>query len=63
LPFYVYILQNPQSRFYVGQTEDLATRIEQHNRGLDDGVTWPRKHGPWRLVWSEPHPTRAEAMA
>jgi predicted GIY-YIG superfamily endonuclease len=24
---YVYILQNPEGRFYVGQTQDLAVRL------------------------------------
>jgi predicted GIY-YIG superfamily endonuclease len=41
----------------------LAERLRAHHAGLCEGVTYPRKHGPWRLVWCERHTTRAEAMA
>ena len=61
--FWAYVLQNPEGRFYVGSTRDLAQRLLSHNACLGDGVTYPRKHGPWRLVWCERHATRAEAMA
>ncbi|GAG24014.1 unnamed protein product, partial [marine sediment metagenome] len=37
-------------------------RIDQHNAPLSEGVTYPRKNGPWQLVWHEQHPTRGEAM-
>ena len=30
--FWVYILQNPRGKFYIGQTEDLAARVAFHNR-------------------------------
>jgi predicted GIY-YIG superfamily endonuclease len=30
--FWVYVLENPRGKFYVGQTENLAARIEDHNR-------------------------------
>ncbi|HDZ87782.1 MAG TPA: hypothetical protein ENH38_04095, partial [Nitrospirae bacterium] len=29
--FYVYILQNPAGRFYIGHSNDLDRRISQHN--------------------------------
>jgi len=60
--FYVYILENPQGRFYVGQTKDPRRRLDQHNATLAEGVTYPRRHGPWRLVWQELHETRSSAM-
>jgi putative endonuclease len=58
----VYVIQNPRGRFYVGQMEDLAARIEQHNSGCDSTKYAP-KNGPWSLVWSEEHATRSAAMA
>ena len=61
--FLVYILQNPQGKFYVGQTEDLASRLESHNDTLGAAGKFTRKNGPWQLAWSEEHPTRAAAMA
>jgi predicted GIY-YIG superfamily endonuclease len=30
--FWVYILQNPEGRFYTGHTDDLAGRVANHNR-------------------------------
>jgi predicted GIY-YIG superfamily endonuclease len=61
--YWVYILQNPVGTFYIGHTENLSHRLASHN---DPGPThgkFTRKNGPWDLVWSEEHPTRAAAMA
>ena len=30
--FWVYILQNPEAKFYIGQTDNLQTRLRSHNR-------------------------------
>ncbi|MGO8747367.1 MAG: GIY-YIG nuclease family protein [Thermoguttaceae bacterium] len=58
----VYIL-NPQGRFYIGQTDDLSTRLHSHNRTDKTLGKFTRKSGPWELLWSEAQPTRALAMA
>ena len=60
--FWVYDLENAQGRFYVGQTDDLATRLANHNRTDVIGGKFTRQHGPWRLGWSEAHATRSAAM-
>src|SRR5271170_5470128 len=62
LMFCVYILQNPAGRFYIGQTDDLPTRLENHNRTEEIGGKFTRKNGTWMLVWSEPHPPRSSLM-
>ena len=59
---WAYILQNPAGRFYVGHTDDLEARLLRHNC-TDNASTYTRKNGPWVLVWSEAHETRATAMA
>ena len=60
--FWVYILENPKGMFYVGHTSNLAVRVENHNRpGLSEGK-FTRKNGPWKLEWSELHPTRSAAI-
>jgi putative endonuclease len=59
----VYILENPQGRFYIGQTDDLPRRLSEHNHPDRARTRYSGKHGPWTLVWSEDHPTRASAMA
>ena len=61
--FHVYILQNAEGHFYIGHTEDLQARLASHNRTDKLLGKFTRKQGPWELVWSEEHPTRASAMA
>jgi predicted GIY-YIG superfamily endonuclease len=60
--FWVYILQNPKGRFYIGQSGDLDTRLKNHNRTDQIDGKYTRKNGPWTLVWSEEHPTRTSAL-
>ena len=57
--FWVYILQNPGGRFYVGYTDNLEARLI---RRTDDRTTYTRKNGPWTLVWSEAHQSRSSAI-
>jgi len=61
--FFAYVLQNPFGKFYVGQTTDLKSRLRDHNRHDETEGKFTRKNGPWELVWSEEHPSRASAMA
>jgi putative endonuclease len=53
MPRWVYILQSQSTgRFYCGQTNQLATRLEQHNDPTNDlAQTTKRFKGPWTLVW------------
>ncbi len=58
--FIVYVLQTEQgARRYVGQTSDLAQRLNRHNAGL---VQSTRRYRPWKVAYSEKFATRAEAM-
>jgi putative endonuclease len=63
MTYQVYILQNPSGHFYIGQTNDLDQRFISHNRTDKIAGKFTRKSGPWTLVWSEAHGTRAAAMA
>ena len=56
---YVYVLKNPDGRFYIGQTSDLSRRLERHNGGK---VFWTRSRGPWELAYSKEAPDRSEAI-
>jgi putative endonuclease len=60
--FFVYILENPRGRFYIGSTDSLDRRLQQHNGANHHIPTFTHKNGPWQLVWSENHPTRSAAM-
>ena len=59
--FCVYVLENPQGNLYVGHTSDLDRRMRQHNDPESGSGKYTHKNGPWRLVWSETHATRAGA--
>jgi predicted GIY-YIG superfamily endonuclease len=60
--FWVYILENPAGKFYIGHTDNLQVRLANHNRTDSIGGKWTRKNGPWKLVWSEQHPDRSSAI-
>ena len=60
--FWTYVIQNPAGRFYIGSTDDLAARLNNHNRNDKILGKFTRKHGPWILAWSEQHATRSDAM-
>ena len=55
--YYVYILVslNNPTRCYIGRTEHLEARLQQHNRG-ESGYS--KRYTPWRLetytVFSDP---------
>ena len=59
--YYVYILQSIKTnRFYIGHTDDLNRRLEEHSTGR--GGQYTRQNGPWKLVYKEQHPSRSSAI-
>jgi putative endonuclease len=60
--FWVYVLENPSGKFYIGQTSNLANRMVDHNRTDCFEGHFARKNGPWKLVWSEVHSSRSSAV-
>ncbi|QUT04123.1 GIY-YIG nuclease family protein [Sphingobium phenoxybenzoativorans] len=61
MSFYTYILRCADGSYYTGHTDDLETRIGQHQSGALKGYTHDRR--PLELVWSAEFTSRAEAMA
>jgi putative endonuclease len=61
--FWVYVLQNPAGKLYVGQTDNLPARLANHNRSDKICGKFTRKNGPWTLVRSELHLSRTSAIA
>ncbi|MFZ0434597.1 MAG: GIY-YIG nuclease family protein [Chthoniobacterales bacterium] len=45
----VYILTNPHGKRYIGVSENVLLRLDQHNSGLSK---WTNGKGPWSLFWS-----------
>ena len=58
--FCVYVLCSEKTgRKYVGSSQDIRARLEQHNTGQSAAT----KHGiPWKLIHREEFTTRAEAV-
>jgi len=59
-PFFVYILRCSDGSYYVGHTDDLETRIAQHDFGTYGGYTHDRR--PLQLVFVAEFATRLEAL-
>jgi putative endonuclease len=58
--FYVYVLLSQKDRnFYVGYTEDLAKRMDEHGTGL---VISTRNRRPMQLVYYEGSINKKDAM-
>lgn len=64
MPYHVYVLASETTgETYVGQTQDLARRLREHNDPDCQGTLHTKRHaGPWRLLYAEPCPTRSAAM-
>jgi len=62
--FYVYVLiSRTAAKRYVGQTDNLARRVAEHNDPKHNPCKFTTKHpGPWELVHHEEFHTRSEAM-
>jgi putative endonuclease len=57
---YMYILHCANDEYYVGSTNDLNTRMTQHNNG--EGSNFTSKHLPATLIYSEKFETVAQAF-
>lgn len=59
--FHVYILASRnRSAIYIGSTDNLAQRIEQHRAGT--ALSHTTRYAIHRLVWFETHETREQAL-
>jgi predicted GIY-YIG superfamily endonuclease len=61
MDFILYILECADGSFYIGHTDDLDHRMEQHDRGL--GCAYTAKRHPVKLIHTEAFETRYEALA
>jgi len=57
--FYVYILKsiNRDNQLYVGYTENVEVRFDQHNKGL---VQSTRPYLPWELIFYEAYKSQKD---
>ena len=59
-PFYVYILESSDGKYYTGYTTDLERRMKQHRTGK--GAKFTRGFGFGKLLYHEPCWSRSTAM-
>lgn len=57
--FYVYVIECADGSNYIGQTEDLAKRWDEHHAGK---IKWTRAHSPIKISHYEEFDTREEAI-
>jgi putative endonuclease len=58
--FCTYVLYSGKlNKFYVGSTENVEIRLEQHNSG---SVKFTSRGMPWVIKYTEEHPDRISAM-
>ena len=56
----VYVLQNLENRFYIGLTDDVSRRLNQHNSGTS---LWTKGKGPWVLRWQSEELSLSDARS
>lgn len=60
--FYIYILRTSSNTLYVGQTNNLVKRLREHQLKKSKSAKYMRSYSSFEMVYSEPYPTRSEAM-
>lgn len=60
--YYVYILQTSSNTLYIGQTNNLEKRIQEHKNKSSKSAKYIRYFPSFKLVYSETYKTRKEAM-
>ncbi|MBI2597472.1 GIY-YIG nuclease family protein [Candidatus Daviesbacteria bacterium] len=60
--FTVYILRTSANTLYIGQTNDLAKRLKEHQNKSSKSARYIKYFDSCKLVYSEQYPTRIEAM-
>ena len=56
----VYALECEDGSFYIGHTEHLDRRFDEHSKGK--GANWTKRHPPKRVAYWEVQPTQAAAV-
>ena len=61
--YYCYILYSPSlDKFYIGETENLEERINQHRTGFVD-IAYTKQAADWQLYYSITCQSRSQARA
>lgn len=60
--YFVYILRSNTDKLYIGQTNNLSERLEQHSANTNKSAKYTKDYRNFKLVYSESYLTRIEAM-
>ena len=60
--YFVYILRTSSNTLYIGQTNNLKRRLEEHRKDKSKSAKYIRYFPSFNLVYSEKYLTRKEAM-
>ncbi len=60
--FYVYILRTSSNTLYIGQTNNLQKRLEEHKSKKTKSAKYIRYFSSFDLIFKEMYSTRKEAM-
>ncbi len=62
MSFFVYILRTSANTLYIGQTNNLEKRLQEHKSKKSRTAKYMRGFDSFRLVYSEICDTRSEAL-
>lgn len=62
MTYFVYALRTSSNTLYIGQTNDLERRLEEHKNHKTKSAKYIRYFSSFDLVYSEKYRTRKEAM-
>jgi putative endonuclease len=62
MSYFIYILRTSSNTLYVGQTNNLEKRIEEHQNKSSKSAKYIRYFDSVELVYSEEYPTRKKSM-
>jgi len=60
--FYVYILRTSANTLYIGQTNNLERRLEEHKNNKSKSAKYIRYFSSFTLIYLEKYSTRTKAM-
>lgn len=62
MSYFVYILRTSSNTLYMGQTNNLEKRIQEHKKKSRRSAKYIRYFPSFDLIYKEKYPTRIEAM-
>jgi predicted GIY-YIG superfamily endonuclease len=58
LSYRVYVVENDAGRYYIGISDDVTRRLNEHNSGVS---RWTRGKGPRILLWASDSSSLSDA--